>query len=92
MIIDLISIADSVEAGTDTLSRSYTKGKDFKKLLKELQAEAGTRYNPRIVKVIEKNHELIEELENLTGQGRYDLYYKAMQEILGKEKQEIPDI
>ncbi|WP_026509028.1 HD-GYP domain-containing protein [Butyrivibrio sp. LC3010] len=92
VIIDLISIADSVEAGTDTLSRSYTKGKDFKKLLKELQAEAGTRYNPRIVKVIEKNHELIEELENLTGQGRYDLYYKAMQEILGKEKQEIPDI
>lgn len=92
IIIDLISIADSIEAGTDTLTRSYTKGKDFKKLLKELQSEAGTRYNPDIVKVIEKNSRLIEELENLTGQGRYDLYYKAIQEILGNAAEEIPDI
>ncbi|WP_029323748.1 HD-GYP domain-containing protein [Butyrivibrio sp. AE3004] len=92
IIIDLISIADSIEAGTDILTRSYTKGKDCKRLLKELQAEAGTRYNPRIVKVIESSPKLIEELENVTGQGRYDLYYKAMQEILGKAKEEIPDI
>ncbi|WP_026492326.1 HD-GYP domain-containing protein [Butyrivibrio sp. XPD2002] len=91
-IIDLISIADSIEAGTDTLTRSYTQGKDFKRLLKELQSEAGTRYNPNIVKVIEKSPELIEELENLTGQGRYDMYYKAMQEILGNAAEEFPDM
>ncbi len=92
IIIDLISIADSVEAGTDTLTRSYTKGKDFKRLLKELQNEAGTRYNPSIVKVIESSPELIEELENLTGQGRYDMYYRAMQEILGNTPEEFPEI
>ncbi len=91
IIIDLISIADSVEAGTDTLTRSYTKGKDFKRLLKELQNEAGTRYNPDIVKIIENSKGLIEELENVTGQGRYNIYYRAMQEILGNVAEEFPD-
>jgi HD-GYP domain-containing protein (c-di-GMP phosphodiesterase class II) len=92
IIIDIISIADSVEAGTDTLTRSYTQGKDFMRLLKELQNEAGTRYNPKIVKIIESAPRLIEELENLTGQGRYDIYYKAMQEIRGNTAEEIPII
>ncbi len=86
-IIDLISIADSIEAGTDTLSRSYTHGKEFDKLLKELQTEAGTRYNPKMVEVIENTPELIEELTNITGQGRYDICFSAMQEILGNAKE-----
>ena len=92
VIIDLISIADSIEAGTDTLTRSYTKDKDSEKLLKELKAEAGTRYNPKIVKLIDNSKELREELKHLTGQGRYDVYYRAMQEILGNAEEEIPDI
>ncbi|WP_022761770.1 HD-GYP domain-containing protein [Butyrivibrio sp. AD3002] len=92
VIIDLISIADSIEAGTDTLTRSYTKNKDFEKLLSELKAEAGTRYNPKIVKLIEDSKELREELGNLTGQGRYDIYYRAMQEILGNAEEELPNI
>ncbi|WP_035765483.1 HD-GYP domain-containing protein [Butyrivibrio sp. NC2002] len=82
IIIDIISIADSIEAGTDTLTRSYTQGKDFAKLLKELKQDAGTRYNPMIVEVIENNPDLIEKLSDLTGQGRYDICYKAMQDIL----------
>ena len=92
VIIDLISISDSMEAGTDTLTRSYTKDKDSEKLLKELKAEAGTRYNPKIVKLIDNSKELREELKHLTGQGRYDVYYRAMQEILGNAVEEIPDI
>ncbi len=92
IIIDIISIADSVEAGTDTLSRSYTRGKDFSKLMKELEAEAGTRYNPRIVEVMKNSPELIEELTNLTGQGRYDVCYNAMQEILGNRKEDYNDM
>ena len=91
-IIDLISIADSMEAGTDTLTRSYTKDKDSEKLLKELKAEAGTRYNPKIVKIIDNSKELREELKHLTGQGRYDVYYRAMQDILGNTVEEIPII
>ena len=87
VIIDLISIADSVEAGTDTLSRSYTHGKDFPKLLRELEMEAGTRYNPRIVEIIKNAPKVIEELTQLTGQGRYDICFSSMQEILGNAKE-----
>lgn len=87
IIIDIISIADSVEAGTDTLSRSYTRGKDFLKLLSELEDESGTRYNPDIVNIIKKAPKLIDELTNLTGQGRYDICFSSMQEILGNAKE-----
>ncbi len=87
VIIDLISIADSIEAGTDTISRSYAHGKEFEKLLKELKSEAGTRYNPKIVEIIENSPEIIEELTGITGQGRYDIYFSAMQDILGNAKE-----
>ena len=91
VLIDLISIADSIEAGTDTLTRSYTKDKDSEKLLKELKAEAGTRYNPKIVKIIEDSKELRGQLKELTGQGRYDIYYRAMQDILGNTIEGLPE-
>ena len=91
VIIDIISIADSLEAGTDTLTRSYTKDKDSEKLLKELKAEAGTRYNPNIVKIIDNSKELRAKLKDLTGQGRYDIYYRAMQDILGNTAEEFPE-
>ncbi len=87
IIIDLISIADSLEAGTDTLSRSYTRGKDFQRLLTELKAESGSRYNPDIVDIIDSSPELIDKLTELTGQGRYDICFSAMQEILGNAKE-----
>ncbi len=89
IIIDIISVADSIEAGTDTLTRSYTQGKDFGKLMKELKSGSGTRYNPVIVETMEQSPSLIEELTNLTGQGRYDVCYRAMQEILGNTDEEI---
>ncbi len=87
IVIDLISIADSIEAGTDTLSRSYTHGKEFSKLLEELQSEAGSRYNPRIVEIIQSDEALKEKLTNITGQGRYDICYASMMEILGNAKE-----
>src|SRR5574344_1615874 len=43
VLIDLISICDSIDAATDTLGRNYTKGKSFDKLLEELRTGAGTR-------------------------------------------------
>ncbi|MBE5844329.1 MAG: HD domain-containing protein [Butyrivibrio sp.] len=92
LIIDIISISDSLDAGTDTLSRSYAPGKEFSKLMKELENEAGTRYNPKIVETIKNSTELIVELTNLTGPGRYDICFNAMQEILGNPKKNNTEI
>lgn len=81
-IIDLISIADSIDAATDILGRNYTDGKDFATLFQELKEGAGTQYNPVIVQLIENNDILWQKLATLTTGGRYEIYYQAYKDIL----------
>ena len=84
IVIDIISIADSIDAGTDNLGRNYAAGKEFSHLLQELREGAGSRYNPEIVALIDSNDALKEELTTLTSTGRYDVCYRAYQDIAGK--------
>lgn len=81
-VIDLITIADSMDAATDMLGRNYAKGKNFATLVGELKDGAGTKYNPKIVEFIEKNEDLYYDLEYLTQYGRQDVYYRAYKEII----------
>ena len=80
--IDLISIADSIDAATDILGRNYTVGKDFYTLLDELIEYKGTRYNPRIVEFIKNDEKLKDELYNLTSDNRASVYYDVYKEII----------
>jgi len=80
--IDLISIADSIDAATDILGRNYTVGKDFYTLLDELIKYKGTRYNPRIVEFIKNDEKLKDELYNLTSDNRASVYYDVYKEII----------
>lgn len=82
ILIDLISISDSTDAATDTLGRNYAAGKNFKRLLGELQEGAGTRYNPDIVRVISESPETIEKLNELTAFKRIEYCYDAYQNML----------
>lgn len=82
ILIDLIAIADGMDAGTDNLGRYYTKGKDFKALLAELKEGAGTRYNPDLVAVIDEDKALQEKITFLTSDGRLSLYQKAFIDII----------
>ena len=81
-VIDLITIADSMDAATDMLGRNYAKGKNFATLVGELKDGAGTKYSPKIVELIEKNEDLYYDLEYLTQYGRQDVYYRAYKEII----------
>lgn len=83
-LIDILSIADSTDAATDILGRNYAKGKDFYSVLSELSAGKGTRYNPDLVTMIEKNRSLQDELYRMTSDGRYDTYYRAYMDIVGE--------
>ncbi|MBQ7679789.1 MAG: HD domain-containing protein [Butyrivibrio sp.] len=82
IIIDLISIADSIDAGTDNLGRNYASGKDYDHLLEELKEGAGSRYNPDIVRLMSASEELHAELSELTDQGRYNVCYEAYMDIV----------
>lgn len=80
-IIDIITVADTIDAATDILGRNYAKGKDFDTVLGEMKLGAGTRYNPRIVKLIEDNPSLYSALEDITSAGRFNVYRKAYRDI-----------
>lgn len=81
-IVDLITIADSVDAATDNLGRNYSEGKNFARVFEELKEGAGKRYNPTIVKLIEENEKLAEKLDEFTSSGRFEVYRQAYGDIL----------
>ena len=80
-VIDLITIADCIDAATDILGRNYSAGKNFKNLLNELIKEKGTRYNPAIVDCIAANSVLCDKLSELTTKGRHMIYFQAYRTI-----------
>ena len=48
VIIDIVTVADCLDAATDTVGRSYSNGKKPDEIFMEIQEEAGTRYSPAI--------------------------------------------
>ena len=80
--IDIISICDTLGAATDDLCRNYRRGKGFEGVLEEMEAEAGTRYHPGILKLIRTDTALLKDLEYLCSAGRMRIYYEAYYDYL----------
>lgn len=80
IIIDLITICDSIDAATDFLGRNYAGKKEIGEVLQELSEGAGTRYNPEIVSLILQDEDLQEALKMIVEQKRYEVYYATYQE------------
>lgn len=76
-ILDLIRIADAIDAGTDIYGRNYLVSKDFDVIFKELINGSGTKYNPFIVEFIQNDEELKNELREVTSNGRFELIYNS---------------
>lgn len=82
VIIDIITLCDCLEAATDAVSRNYNPTKVFADVLDEFDAQAGTRYNGDIVKVIRQNRRLYSEMERLVSPwGCYAVYYDIYKEF-----------
>ena len=72
-IIDIVLAADCLDAATDTVGRSYNKGKTFDDYEKEIKEGAGTRYAPFLVELFARP-EVREDLLYLLGGGRNRMY------------------
>ena len=48
-IIDIVCCADCLDAATDTIGRSYSRGKTLDDFIEELKTGSGTRYAPWLV-------------------------------------------
>ncbi len=77
IVIDLIRIADAIDAGTDVYGRNYSTGKNFDMILAELVKGEGVKYNPYLVEFIKNHSDLLNELRYATIDGRYELIYNS---------------
>lgn len=76
ILIDILSICDSMDAATDAFGRNYTRGKTFEKVFREFEANKGTRYNPDIIDFIRSDEALFAQLKEITSkEARGDFYY-----------------
>lgn len=72
-IIDIVLAADCLDAATDTVGRSYNKGKTFDDYEKEIEEGAGTRYAPFLVELFARP-EVRTDIVYLLGEGRGRMY------------------
>ncbi len=75
VLIDILTLADCLEAATSRLGRNYRKNKHFDDLAKEFHQEAGTRYNPELVSLLETHPILASQLNELCEKGWEYIYY-----------------
>lgn len=53
-LIDLVACADCLDAATDTIGRSYSRGKTIDEFIGELEEGKGTRYAPWLVELVSR--------------------------------------
>ena len=52
-IVDIITVVDALDAGTDNIGRSYAAAKTYSQLVDELRAGKGSRYAPEVVELLD---------------------------------------
>lgn len=81
-MIDIITLCDCMQAATERVGRNYKQEKSFEKVMEELRAGAGTRYNPDLVKLIDDIPELYRELKMIAIYGWPDIYYEIYKDYM----------
>lgn len=71
--IDLITLADCIDAATDFFGRNYRRNKTLKQVLGELEQGAGTIYNPVMVKALVENEQLCLKVAHEVTDYRFEL-------------------
>ncbi len=75
-LVDIISIADSLDAASDFIGRSYKNYKKLDEIVLEFKNESGTRYNPDIVKIFDDKL-FYEEILSILREERTKLYIET---------------
>ncbi len=92
IMIDIITIADCIDAATDTLGRNYTKSKTWlPSLADELENDDQMRYNQEIVNIIKNDNDTCNEISYITDAGRTNIYYDIYRRYIS-DKEENTEI
>ena len=81
--IHIVSVADCLDAATDTIGRNYKQGKTLEEFLEELRAGKGTRYSPDIVELFD-DQDVVNDIRDLLTHEREDNYKKTYELLASK--------
>ena len=73
LLVDIVACADCMDAATDSVGRSYKRGKSLDEFVEELREGSGTRYAPCLLELFE-DEEVKGELETILDSGRDNKY------------------
>jgi len=76
LLVNIIQMADSLDAATDDIGRSYTRTKTLEEILDEFETQQGVRYNPILVGLMKKDTEFQREVKELVTKGREEICYE----------------
>ena len=83
VIIDIVTCADCLDAATDTVGRSYSRGKTMFEFARELSKGSGTRYAPFLVDLF-KDKDFLADMSYLLSNGRrknYERVYERLKSV-----------
>lgn len=72
-IVDIVTVADCLDAGTDNVGRSYAASKTYSQLVEELQAGRDSRYAPQVAALFD-DPEFYSQTEKFLTQSRRQVY------------------
>jgi HD-GYP domain-containing protein (c-di-GMP phosphodiesterase class II) len=81
-MIDICSIADTIDAATDSIGRSYQLNRTPDFIMDEIIAQAGERYNPQAAAAL-NDRDLRSSIRDALLNYRREAYYKAYIELGG---------
>jgi len=76
-IVNMVTVADCLDAGTDNIGRSYAASKSYEQLIEELRAGKSTRYAPEVVALFDDTSfysETKDFIHNMRRQVYLDVY------------------
>ena len=76
MSSNILEAADCIDAATDRIGRSYSKGKSLDDVIREFKKGSGTRYAPYVVDLFSDN-DVISDIKAILDNGRKENYKKA---------------
>ena len=81
-LIDIITLSDCLQAATERVGRNYKGEKTFDVVMNEFRQDAGIRYNPDLVKLIDSQPDLAQRLTHLVEEGWLDIYYEIYSQFI----------
>lgn len=82
ILIDIITLSDCMQAATERIGRNYKTGKTFDMVMEEFRRDAGTKYNPDLVKFIDAHDDVARDLAVLINDAWVDIYFSIYSKFM----------